>query len=248
MKVWLRQCSLAWAQVALSCVGLLACDGEKRRLLWAEAPENDASPSFFHDAGPHDAGPHLVPTSVTLTERWYSSLHGGKGGDVYGDTCPANQVLVGARGSLLPEALGEGDPPWISSIAAICAEVSLLGDAASAVSTGPVATLQERGTMRDMTWIQQCPDGQIAVGMAGRSGEALDRFSLICAAWQPSESEGRLVRADDTALGLPSAGGSGGSAFEQWCPEGQLATGFLSKAHAWVDALGISCATAMLAR
>jgi hypothetical protein len=198
---------------------------------------------------PDAAVPMFVPTSVVLTERVNSSLHGGLGGTgLRADTCPADQVLVGARGSLYPEALGPGEPPWVSSIAAICAEISLMNDAGAGISTGPTATLQERGTVREMTWTELCPSGQIVVGVGGRSGEALDQVQIICAEWTPSESEGRLVRADDTALGLPLQGGTGGSEFSEWCADGKLGTGFLTRTGDWVDALGISCATPLLAQ
>ena len=244
MVNWPRHGSLILLSHAFFCVALAACDVQKRRLLWADEPQNDGSVSVLLDA----AGPTFVPTSIVLTERLNSSLHGGMGEtDAHADTCPGDQVLVGARGSLFPEAFGEGTRPLVGSIAAICAEVSLPDDASSNISTGPTATLQERGTVREMTWTQLCPSGQIVVGIGGRSGEALDQIQILCAEWRPSPGEGRLVRATDTALGLPLEGGTGGMAFQEWCPEGQLAAGLLIKAGFVVDALGISCATAQLA-
>jgi hypothetical protein len=229
---WLAHGSFRAAQTALVSLALLSCRGETRRLLWAAEQEPDASVAPFE------------PNRVVLAEHSTTSLHGGdEGGVFHADRCPGEQVLVGARGSLLPEALGPGKPPWVASIAAVCAELEI---APQDVSTGPIAVLQERGMVSEMTWSQMCPRGQIVVSMVGRSGAALDEISLECAAFDISLAQRRLVPSSGETVALGPVGGAGGNAFADGCPEGQVATGFVLRADEWIDALALSCATPTL--
>jgi hypothetical protein len=90
-------------------------------------------------------------------------------------SCPANQVVVGFEG---------GSGSWINYLFIYCASLTITGSAGSyTVAVGAPTRLPTRlGTDGATPFAARyCPAGQIAVGMLGGAGSAIDRFGLSCA-------------------------------------------------------------------
>ncbi|WP_437967929.1 hypothetical protein WMF04_00910 [Sorangium sp. So ce260] len=82
------------------------------------------------------------------------------------------------------------------------------------------------GTAVDISYEVSCGNGNVAVGVHGRSGGSIDRIGLICA---PLASDGTL----GTAFQTVTAGGDGGSPGSAICPASQVLVGI----NIWVDSL-----------
>jgi hypothetical protein len=89
----------------------------------------------------------------------------------------------------------------------------------------------------------KCYNGDVIVGLTGRSGQYVDLLSISCA---PLHADGTLgmpyTRLD--SFGLPiQFGGNGGSSFApENCPPGQAAIGVHGHSGDSLDALGLECA------
>jgi hypothetical protein len=90
-------------------------------------------------------------------------------------SCPANQVVVGFDGA---------SGSWLNYLYVYCASLTISGSAGSyTVTVGAATKLSTRlGTDGGTPFAADyCPAGQIAVGMLGAAGSAIDRFGLHCA-------------------------------------------------------------------
>jgi uncharacterized protein YkwD len=107
-----------------------------------------------------------------------------------------------------------------------------------------------------------CPKGEVAVGIFGRAGTAIDALGLVCEKWRggtpgdASEQVSILTKPNPpTAKPNPppatpggggtdtaAVGGPGGRAFRQQCPKSHpVLVGFKAQAGAWVDGLTPLC-------
>jgi hypothetical protein len=80
----------------------------------------------------------------------------------------------------------------------------------------------------------QCPNNQYIVGFMGRSGGYIDRLSFICGT------------PDRTQVTWPSSNAwlgnsTGGTAFGEFCPMGQVAVSFHGRMGAWMDGIQMLC-------
>jgi hypothetical protein len=90
-------------------------------------------------------------------------------------SCPANQVVVGFEGA---------SGSWINSLSVYCATLTITANATKYhVTVGAPTRVPTRlGTDGGTPFAARyCPAGEIAVGMLGASGLAIDRFGLYCA-------------------------------------------------------------------
>ncbi|WP_437275361.1 hypothetical protein WME90_29415 [Sorangium sp. So ce375] len=92
--------------------------------------------------------------------------------------------------------------------------------------TGGAGTGGTGGTGVDISYDISCGNGNVAVGVHGRSGGSVDQIGLICA---PLASDGTL----GTAFQTVTAGGNGGSPGSVICPASQVLVGI----NIWVDSL-----------
>ncbi|MFB6263979.1 MAG: hypothetical protein ABEL76_10205 [Bradymonadaceae bacterium] len=85
-----------------------------------------------------------------------------------------------------------------------------------------------------------CPPGEFVVGLAGRSGEFVDRTDLLCAPVEERGDGTYVWRADEVSR-VEGGGGSGGSSFRMICPKDSVVRGLAGRDGARLDAVGIIC-------
>ena len=133
----------------------------------------------------------------------YSDFHGGGGGAPANVICPRHTPIVTGMW-----VAAEGvDTLVVNNIHLFCglaASVTEAGDAPATIFDAP-AYDNDSGFITRFSGIasdtERCPDGQVAVGMHGRSGIWVDAIGLICAAPRLAvKSIGRI----DTGTPSPS--------------------------------------------
>ncbi len=161
------------------------------------------------------------------------------GGVPFLDVCPGDEVVVGLEGNLTYDV-----PSLVlGAIQATCASIAV-DPSSGQVTTGPGAELAIQGTGPPNTWTQRCPPDQVVVGFMGRSGAAVDQAAFECASLAVELDAGAFAMG--SLVVLTAAGGDGGVPFQSQCPVGQLARGLVGRSGAWVDELGLACATPVL--
>jgi len=89
-------------------------------------------------------------------------------------SCPANQAIVGFEG---------GSGSWINYLFVYCATLTVTRSGASYTVTigAPTRVPTLLGMQGGSPFAARyCPASQIAVGMLGAAGSAIDRFGLYC--------------------------------------------------------------------
>ncbi len=117
------------------------------------------------------------PFDVQTTADGLLGPHGMLGPTMYDGSCPPNQVVVGFDGQ-------SGN--WIDALTPYCAPVTVSGTPGAYtvdVGTPPAKLTTIVGDTSGGAPFPPvfCPEGKVAVGIAGGSGAAVDRFGLHCA-------------------------------------------------------------------
>src|SRR5207244_977118 len=102
-------------------------------------------------------------------------------------SCAAGQDVTGVRGLDSSSV----DIPSADGVQVICQSIS------GATPTGPTQTgafVSPNASVSDANEQVTCPSGTVAVGLVGRSGDVLDRFTLQC---------GTIQAVAQVALNLP---------------------------------------------
>jgi hypothetical protein len=222
----------------LALASLSACTGSRGRVLWEERDASvetvrmDAAP-----AGPTDAG----VVFITLSGETPTEFHGSEEAEVHLDLCPENQALIGYRGTLQTDVFVSVDSsvPVIGSLEGVCATLAV--EPSGRVSTSQAGALPRRGLAEAEPWEQRCAEDEIIVGFSGRSGVALDSVSFTCSPWTVLADAGVLALEQGALHALDAAGGPGGNAFDDRCPDGQLARGTSVYSGSWVDSAALIC-------
>jgi hypothetical protein len=189
------------------------------------------------------------PSAITIGAPGALQFLGGtaSGGTPFDDPCPADQVLVGVGGTT-----GQ----WIDAVYGICGTVSLDVETSSdpytyRVALSPGATLPTRGLINstDTMWQANCPANQAVVGVAGKSGTAMDQITLSCAPLVISGSPGAFVLHQGNVTVLPPQGDtSGGGPFTPvTCPDPQVIGALGGGSGQWIDSLSIACVAPSIA-
>jgi hypothetical protein len=108
---------------------------------------------------------------VTTAPGAVLAIQGTGALDPWTQTCPSGQVVVGfvgRSGSAVDRAAFE------------CASLAVDLDAGS-FSLGPLVVLPSAGGDGGAPFQSQCPAGQVARGLVGRSGTWIDELGLVCA-------------------------------------------------------------------
>jgi hypothetical protein len=84
-------------------------------------------------------------------------------------------------------------------------------------------------------FFSRCPDGQMVVGLAGRSGTIIDRVAPLCVALSMEE------RWIGEPIEGPGAGGPGGGPFRAVCPRDMVVTQFSGLGGEFVVNLRLAC-------
>jgi hypothetical protein len=196
---------------------------------------------------PVDAGPPpVVPTDVTIgTQTTPSALQSpSAGGAVYSDLCPADQLLIGFKGTVD----AAGGMTYLRSVQGVCGTLSVTGSGPYKVNVTQAGQLSVRQTASAVAQSVTCPANQVIVGFGGRSGGFIDALDFRCApltigGMSPSYTLGPGSISTTGIIG----GATGGSAFADIdCGAGKVAVGQAPHAGAAIDAFGLVCASPTL--
>lgn len=194
--------STAWSQTYLEPVGGYGGSAFERRCasgeylhgfeLRAGSDVDAIRPVCFEPAG---QGEHIAPG------KYAGAWHGGPGGSIVQLHCPANQGISAVRGM---RVLVEGKRiQTVNEIRLYCGPVSTapfqLGEPDASFKAPEQQDSQTFiGTTYSMVvhgaQTQRCPDGEVAVGVHGRTGAWVDAIGLICAAPEPDRGLAGLDR------------------------------------------------------
>jgi len=228
----------AWAALLVGCQTKIAIVLGEQAANTAAGSDATTIGTGFSDAGEaQDDGPPVV---VHLGGDAATNEYGSPtGGAAFVDLCPDDEAVVGLQGGLTYYA-----PSLIlGAIQATCASMAV-DPSSGQVTTAPDAVLAVQGTGPANVWTQTCPAGQVVVGFVGRSGDALDQAAFECTSFAVD------LEAQSFSMGprvlLTAAGGDGGLPFLSECPAGQLARGLVGRSGAWIDELGLACASPAL--
>lgn len=87
-----------------------------------------------------------------------------------------------------------------------------------------------------------CPNGEVIVGLSGRSGPYLDRVQPVCAPLVVSEVSATRVQLETGAHHVvDTAGGPGGGPFEDHCPDDMVVTRVSVTSGDWIDSVTARC-------
>jgi hypothetical protein len=194
------------------------------------------------DAGV-DSGP-ICPAGVSVSGQNATPGHGARDiTDVlYTDTCPQGQVTIGYTGYVDTRA-----PASVGRIQTLCGTLSVTSTGSCQVTATPQAPLPMRGTVGTLMFDETCPANQVVVGFQGRSSVVLDQVGFLCAPLTISRAGTRYTLAIGSTTATPRAGGTGGTAFVEPCPDGQIARGTNVTIYGgFVGAFGLICGTPAL--
>jgi len=193
-----------------------------------------------------EAGPPAVPTDVAIAAQTTPSdtRAPSAGGTAYSDVCPANQALIGFKGTVD----AAGGMSYLRSVQGVCGNLAVTGSGPYTVTVAQVGTLPVRETASAVAQSVTCPSNQIIVGFGGRSGGYIDALSFRCAPLTiggaaPSYTLGLGTISTTGIIG----GATGGSDFASIdCGAGMVAVGQAPHGGAAIDSFGLVCATASL--
>jgi len=198
--------------------------------------------------------------AITLQSEAATAQHGSSSSTgvtytAHEDRCPSNQVLIGYAATLRDDVYLSNNTPVVqlASLVAICGTINV--GATSEVTVTPASNLDPRGTDGTAGISSQiCPTNQVVVGFAGQSGVIIDQIGFVCASLSSAASACccSALTIGPTYAFTP-VGGTGGSAYSESCPLGQVALGqnlytATTTKHAgeeWVSLFGLLCATPM---
>jgi hypothetical protein len=199
---------------------------------------------FEQGSGPNapGPGPTTCPSSFDFTSPVPTVVRGGSGGVPRARFCPAGQVPVGFS---VYEAKMPA-PDVVSGLVEICGTLSVV-QATCEVTILPGTTLPMSGGTGDQPVANRnCPPDQMVVAVGGRAGNYVDQISFGCAPLLLSKVGATYQASVGPITWLAPVGGTGGSAFTNICPAGQVAIG--SDVHSGIilDAFALFCATPVL--
>lgn len=165
---------------------------------------------------------------------------GGSGGYPADWNCAAGQVLSGLKGRLAP---------WesrrvVAMLVPRCRELALVQGRRLATRGMPQAgpTFGDQGA--EGRFDADCPDGDVPVGVWGRSGTFVHSLGLLCARGaqvEPDRAGGWFLSIPDVQR-LRSHGDAGGKPFELRCPANSVMWGLRGRGASVIDQIGIVCA------
>jgi hypothetical protein len=193
-----------------------------------------------------EAGPPLRPTGVTIaTQTMATQLEApSNGGNVISDSCPANQVLVGFKGTV--DSI-DGGQSLLRSVQGICAPLTVTAAAPYQVKVGTGASLPARNTLGAVSVSAICPADQVVTGFSGRYAQFIQSLDFICAPLLIGGSSPTFTLSLGTATTTSIIGVQSGTVFSTiGCANNDVAVGQAPHAGADVDAFGLLCAAPSL--
>jgi hypothetical protein len=183
----------------------------------------------------------LRPVGATLTD--YVARSATLGGTAYYDICPRDQVLVGFKYHNYSD--------FVNGLTAICGTLTLAPEEGNLLQIEPGMVFPERGGLAPVDGGEAlCPANQVVVGFEGYYNDWLRKITLSCASIDVVNHDGTTEIVVGAPTPLPEFGKASDPppiAFPYTgCPAGQLARGAQIDAGAWLEALGLECATPTL--
>ncbi len=117
------------------------------------------------------------------------------------------------------------------------------------ITQSPPATSPPAGATADPAWVDACPMGMALIGITGRASSRIDQLQPICAVVRfVADTSVTMAHPEHTftvergapVMGAPH-GGSGGTAFDDRCPEHQFVTGISGHAEFGLDSITLRC-------
>jgi hypothetical protein len=189
---------------------------------------------------PNQPEPSAITVSATKNATAKHSPSGG--GSAYLDDCPANQVLIGFRGTI------DGGIASLRSVAGICGTLSVGASSPFAVTTAQAGTLPAREAAGNTVENAMCPANQVIVGFSGRTATYIEALSFRCAPLTITGSapnyELEIGSATNTS---PIGGENAGTTFNAInCAAGQVAVSQVPNAGSAIDNFGLRCSEVSL--
>jgi hypothetical protein len=197
--------------------------------------------------GGSDASMHARPTGVRVdaTSTPSGQQSASASGTAYHQSCATDEVVIGYTGTTdSPDAAMN----QLRTFRAVCASLSISGIDTFAVNTTSKEILPVVGTMPGADQqTQLCPNDQVVIGFAGKSGSDIDQIVLLCAPLTIARAGSSYALSLGSETSRPPLGGPGGSPFAAiHCPAGQVATGNEGRAAFTINAFGLLCGTPTL--
>ena len=172
------------------------------------------------DGGPMDAGPGDLDAGVPDEDAGTTDAGGVDGGGMDGGMCAASEVCGNGRDDDCNGLVDDGCGGY-----RVTSMEHVLGTFGGGLFSGPPFAIA-------------CGSGHVLIGLAGRSGDRVDQIRPACTRLA---SDGTV---DPTTVTSPgTAGGSGGSPFDDVCPgEAGAVVGLHGRSGSRIDAIGITCA------
>jgi hypothetical protein len=159
-----------------------------------------------------------------------SECFGGPGGHTFRWRCPEGEGLAGLNGRLRSNKM-------LGSLRPKCR--SLGPDKANDTHSGPDIGSAGGGGYYSVS----CSSKAMMVGLAGASGQYVDRLDLLCAqSADRKTNETRIWGPSDVQV-VEGGGGEGGDSFRWRCPTDEVAVGVKGRHGHWIDAVGLLCDT-----
>jgi hypothetical protein len=96
--------------------------------------------------------------------------------------------------------------------------------------------LPRQGGTSGAAYDLECGPGMVVVGIVGASGGSIDAIAPACA---PVNADGSL----GAMVALTPVGGTGGTAFDDYCPTGQMVVGIRGMSGDALDRIALDCAS-----
>jgi hypothetical protein len=185
----------------------------------------------------------MSPTSVATARQTPST-----GGVPYNDECPANQALVGFKGTVdsIPEG-GTGNTN-LRSVQGICAPLTVSATEPYRVNVGATSLLPIRGGASAVPQTVTCPANQVVVGFQGRTAMYIEAMQFRCAPLNISGTTPNFTLALGAIMTTgPLGAATAGNTFAAIdCPANQVAVAQAPRAGSAIDSFGMVCRTPML--
>ena len=173
----------------------------------------------------------LQSLARTTNTEFSTPRFGGSGGTRgYNLDCGSGSVMVGG---IYKAGL------WLDAIGIICRRVNAQTGALEGEFTrGPV------GGSGGISKIRRCDSGKVVHGTRVKEGQFVNKISLFCSRWSPSEKtpnkgEGKECVLGEQCLFLGGVGGTISDVFQ--CPSGKAGKALRGKHGIYVDSLRFVC-------
>lgn len=237
------------AFLLVSLCSTAACHGTEGRVLFQidASAGGGADADHGRDAAPADDGDAVTDATtrvnIVLSGHEATAVYGLGDAQAYEDLCPEQQALIGVRGHLAFVLGQPTNPILIGALEGVCGELALDH---GRITVTEASRLPERGQTRDEPFTLICPEDEVVVRFAGRSGLLMDQLGFTCASLRVVAETTRVSLREATTLS--PVGGPGGSPFDDGCAIGQIARGVNMYAGDLIDRFGLVCGTPVLER